>query len=167
MPTDSCNLQYKSPLRAHSEATDAHGFLQFTIQEPSQKTSCSHGCPRIPAICNTRATQDHTMRPRMPTDSCNLQYRSLLRGHSEATDARGFLQFTIQEPSQRTSSSHGCPRIPANYNTRPSSYNQLQPRMPTDSCNLQHRSSLREPAVATDAHGFLQFTMQEPSQSTQ
>merc|ERR1712023_590580 len=101
MPTDSGNLQHKSLLqtrhsshgcpripaiyntkassRPHTQATDAHGFLQFTIQKPPP---------------------DHTLKPRMPTDSCNLQYKSLL---------------------QTTHSSHGCPRTPAIYNPKASS----------------------------------------------
>ena len=160
----ACNAH--APLTARNK-TDAHGFLRLSTQRHPKTTNSSHGCPRIPAIYNTRALSEHTVKPRMPTDSCNLQYKSHLRAHNEATDAHGFLQFAIQEPSQRTSCSHGCPRIPANCNTRASSKNQLQPRMPADSCNLQYESFLKEPAAATDAHGFLQFTIQELSKSTQ
>merc|ERR1712035_147969 len=102
MPSDSCNLQYKTLLIQPAAATDAHGFLQFAIRELPQRTSCSHGCPRIPANYNTRAISEHTVKPRMPTDSCNLQYKTLLIQPAAATDAHGFLQFTIQEPSQST-----------------------------------------------------------------
>merc|ERR1712005_44591 len=126
MPTDSCNLQYKNLSKPPAQATDAHGFLQFTIQKPLRTTHSSHGCPRIPAIYNTKAPPDHTLKPRMPTDSCNLQHKSPSRPHTQATDAHGFLQFTTQKPLQTTHSSHGCPRIPASYNMN------KQPTTPTD-----------------------------------
>merc|ERR1712035_112093 len=125
MPSDSCNLQYKTLLIQPAAATDAHGFLQFTIQELSQKTSCSHGCPRIPANYNTRAISEHTMKPRMPTDSCKLQYKSSLRAH---TQARGYRRIPIHAhhhtnprmlaiclffAAQDSTDAHGFPRIPS------------------------------------------------------
>ena len=120
----ACNAH--APLTARNK-TDAHGFLQLSTQRHPKTTNSSHGCPRIPAIYNTRALSEHTVKPRMPTDSCNLQYKSSLRAHNEATDTHGFLQFTIQK---LFASTHTSPGIPSHSHTCPS------PHQSTDACDL-------------------------------
>ena len=117
-----CNAH--APLTARNK-TDAHGFLRLSTQRHPKTTNSSHGCPRIPAIYNTRALSEHTVKPRIPTDSCNLQYKSSLQAHAQA---RGYRRIPIHAhhhtnprmlaiclffAAQDSTDAHGFPRIPS------------------------------------------------------